>query len=439
MTARRDTDRLIATWLVETNPEGPVDYLDETLEALGRNRQRPAWASPGRWLPMQMTLPRVVVPRAAPYLALLALLLIGVIIALAVAGGQKRLPAPFGLAATGLLAFESEGDILVANADGSGRRPIIATPGAQWSATFSRRGDRIAYWSAPKLGDQGSLFVADADGSNVRLVTGEAAYVVSDNVSGTGGNFRHALPSISWSPDDRRLAFASDAGDLYVAGTDGSDLRLIGDNSHERHEPAWSPDGTLIAYRGRPYNDPYTTMSTWVIAPDGTADEEVIPAAGGQEIDHVNPSWSPDARSIIVHSGLYDIDIVEARREANGAWSNRVLIGGPTGDFHPSWSNSGTQFSFIRIVSATGVQPEVLALMVSNADGSNVRRVSTATPRFAAQCWSPDDRFIRVFAPTEDPAQRTMLLIPLDGSAIVEIPAPGEASMGTCSTQRLAN
>jgi hypothetical protein len=32
-----------------------------------------------------------------------------------------------------------------------------------------------------------------------------------------------------------------------------------------------------------------------------------------------------------------------------------------------------------------------------------------------------------------------MLLIPLDGSAIVEIPAPGEMSMGVCSTQRLAD
>ena len=427
MTARRDVDRVIAIWLTEIAPEGHVDYLDETLSALDRVRQRPAWASPRRWLPMQMTLPRVVVPRATPYLALLALLLIGVTIALAIAGGQRRLPAPFGLAATGLMAYESGGDILVANADGSGRRPLIATPGDQWSAIFSRRGDRIAYWSAPELGDPASLFVADADGSNVRLLTGETTYAVPD-----------ALPAMNWSPDDRSLAFTSDAGDLYVVGTDGRDLRRIGEDTHERHDPVWSPDGTLIAYRGRPHADPYTTMSTWVIAPDGTADKEVIPAVGGDEIDHVNPSWSPDGRSILVHAGLYDIDIAEAQRDADGVWSHRVLIGGPTLDFHPSWSNSGTRFSFIRVVSEPGAQPEVLALMVADADGSNVRRVSTATPRFAAQCWSPDDRFIRAFAPHDDPAKRTMLLIPLDGSAIVEIPAPGQGSMGVCSTQRLA-
>ena len=430
MTARRDVDRVIATWLTEIAPEGNVDYLDETLGAIDRVRQRPAWASPGRWLPMQLTVPRVVVPRAAPYIAILALLLIGVIIALAVAGGQKRLPAPFGLAATGLMAFESEGDILVANADGSGRRPLVATQGAQWSPVFSRRGDRIAYWSAPNLGDPASLFVADADGSNARLLTGEQRFSVPD-----------LLPALSWSPDDQRLAVSSD-GDLYVANADGTDLQRIGEPTNQRSGPVWSPDGTLIAYTGQPLGDPYSTTSSWVITPDGATDTEVIPAEGGWEIANVNPSWSPDSRSLLVHTGGRsetdpDTDISIAQRDGEGMWSHREIVGGLTPDYHPSWSNSGTQFSFIRLVE--GSNPEQYQLMVADADGSNVRRVSTAAPRFNAQCWSPDDRFIRSFAPYEDPAKRTMLLFPLDGSAIVEIPAPGEMSMGVCSTQRLAD
>jgi len=429
MTPRRDVDRVIAIWLTEIAPEGHVDYLDEILGALDGVRQRPAWASPGRWLPMQMVLPRVVVPRATPYLAILALLVIGLIIALVAAGGQKRLPAPFGLAATGLVTFESGGDILVANADGSGRRPLVAMPGGQWSPTFSRRGDRIAYWSAPNLGDPASLFVADADGSNARLVTGEQKFSVPD-----------ALPALSWSPDDRRLAVSSD-GDLYVVNADRTEVHRIGEPTHQRDGPVWSPDGTLIAYRGQPLNDPYSETSTWVIAPDGTGDEMVIPAEGGYEIANVNPSWSPDSRSLLVHTGgAYDgdnTDIAIAQRDTAGGWSHRAIVAGPTWDYHPSWSNSGTQFSFIRLVE--GGNPEQHQLMVANADGSNIRRVSTVAPRFNAQCWSPDDRFIRSFAPFDDPTQRTMLLIPLDESAVVEIPAPGEMSMGVCSTQRLAH
>jgi len=76
--------------------------------------------------------------------------------------------------------------------------------------------------------------------------------------------------------------------------------------------------------------------------------------------------------------------------------------------------------------------------MVADADGSNVHPVSSVEIGFAAQCWSPDDRFIRAAAPGEPGADRTILLIPLDGTPVVEISTPGEASKGTCQMQRLA-
>jgi hypothetical protein len=428
MTARHDTDRVIALWLTEIAPEVHVDYLDETLGALDRVRQRPVWASPGRWLPMQTTLPRVAVPRAAPYLALLAILLVGLIVALAVAGGQRRLPAPFGLAATGLVAFESGGDIVVANPDGSGRRPLVATQGTQWSPIFSRRGDRIAYWSAPQTDHPASLYVADADGSDAHLVTGEQTFLVTD-----------ALPSMSWSADDRQLAFSADPGVLYVLNADGTDLHPVGTPDRKRNGPVWSPDGTRIAYTRQPLGDPYDLNSSGVIKTDGQ-DDEVIPAGGGWEIANVNPSWSPDGRSFLVHTeGFYqgaDTDISIAERDAAGKWSHRKIVDGPTWDFHPSWSNSGTHFSFIRLVE--GSNPEKLELMVADADGSNVRPVSSVEIGFAAQCWAPDDRFIRAAAPVDTGADRTILLIPLDGAPPVEIPTPGDASKGVCQTQRLA-
>ncbi len=218
-------------------------------------------------------------------------------------------------------------------------------------------------------------------------------------------------------------------------GADGRDLHPIGVDSHERHDAVWSPDGTLLAYRGRPHGNSYTTMSSWVITPDGRTDIEVMAAKGGQEITNVNPSWSPDGRSFLVHTGLFDIDISEGRRDATGAWSDRVLIGGPTQVFHPSWSNSGTKISYIE--SVPGTNPEEFVLMTANTDGSNAKQVSTVRVGFAAQCWSPDDRFIRAVGPSRiDPA---ILLIPVDGSPVVEIREPGQASRGACAIQRVAH
>jgi Tol biopolymer transport system component len=429
MTARRDADHLIAMWLTETSPEGYVDYLDETLEGIDAIRQRPAWAIPGRWVPMQTTLQRVALPRLAPLLVILVLLIVAAIAVLAIAGSrQQRLPAPFGVAATGLVAFESDGHIVAAAADGSGRRTLIGGAGAQWSPVWSRRGDRIAYWSAPSSGAAASLWIAGSDGSNPHLVTGAHTYLETQG-----------LPELSWSPDDRRLAFASDTGDLFVVNADGTGLQPLGDGSHARFDPVWSPDGTLIAYRGQPVNDPNSTTSSWVIGADGSNDTKVISAEGGWEVANVNPSWSLDGRSFLVHTGGRsegaDVDISIAQRDAAGNWSDKAIIGGPTADFMPSWSNSGTQFSFIRVVD--GSNPEQYVPMAANADGSNVHRVGSREVGFAPLCWSPDDRFIRA-AGKDTGAGRTILLIPLDGTNAVEIPAPGDASTGVCQMQRLA-
>jgi Tol biopolymer transport system component len=426
VTAPRDTDRLIATWLVETSPEGHVDYLDETLEAIGGLRQRPAWASLGRWLPTRLTLPRVAVPRAAPYLALLALLLIGALLALVIAGSQKRLPPPFGLAVPGLVAFTSGDDIIATMPDGTGRRPLVANDGVQWGLIWSHRGNRFAYWSASSANAElAHLWVADGDGSNQHRLTGDPVPGVAD-----------LLPNVTWSPDDRQLAFSNN-GVLYVADADGTGLHRVGDPDHDRGFPVWSPDGSLIAYTGSPLHDPYTTWSVWVISPDGAGDHQVIPAAGGAEIANVNPSWSPDSRSLLSHTGdgTEPTSIWIAHRDAAGAWSQaRRLISGPEGNYLPAWSTTGTRFTFLRAVEAAeDVVTEDFFVMVADADGSHVRRLSDRHVSLATPCWSPDDRFIRAEGAGAD---RTILLIPLDGSPPLDIPAGSGGSAG-CYLQRL--
>ena len=62
--------------------------------------------------------------------------------------------------------------------------------------------------------------------------------------------------------------------------------------------------------------------------------------------------------------------------------------------------------------------------MVADADGSNVRPVSDRHVTLATPCWSPDDRFIRAEG-VESGGNRTVVLLPLDGSPPVDIPALG--------------
>ena len=122
MTARRDTDRVIATWLTEIAPEGHVDYLDETLEALDADPPAAGLGKPREVAPrlarrshrVAHPAPRADPRRPGPAARRHARR----------AGDRgvasERLPAPFGLAATGLVAFESGGDIVATLPDGSG-------------------------------------------------------------------------------------------------------------------------------------------------------------------------------------------------------------------------------------------------------------------------------------------------------------------------------
>jgi len=53
--------------------------------------------------------------------------------------------------------------------------------------------------------------------------------------------------SPAWSPDGSRIAFVAN-GDIYTVLSDGSDVRRLTDNESNQGNPVWSPDGSRIAF-----------------------------------------------------------------------------------------------------------------------------------------------------------------------------------------------
>jgi Tol biopolymer transport system component len=114
------------------------------------------------------------------------------------------------------------------------------------------------------------IFLARADGAAVRQLT------------------RDRLPKgpfgPDWRPDGKLLTYTS-KGDVWTVDLRGRTRRLTRTTSLE-WAPAWSPDGSWIAYIRRAGGK----RQIQVIHADGTGARSVAPQLGGS---HLVPSWQP--------------------------------------------------------------------------------------------------------------------------------------------------
>jgi WD40-like Beta Propeller Repeat len=176
-------------------------------------------------------------------------------------------------------------------------------------------------------------------------------------------------PPPSWSPDDAQLVFERlewDRGGLrsrgiYRVGATGGGLRHLAAGK----APAWSPDGTRIAFvRGK---------GVYVIDPDGTGETKLTatqrPTAGPL-------SWSPDSTRIAVSRGG---DIYSVRADGTG---ETRLTTSPHAEGQPAWSPNGAKIAFVDESSSSP------GINVVNADGTGAMRLTNGNA--SAPAWSPD-------------------------------------------------
>jgi hypothetical protein len=287
MTARDDFNRTVSDWLDEKTGRRAPDYLDAVLARTSRTRQRPAWSSLERWLPVQSTFSGRIAPmgRLAWSLVAIALIVLAATVLLLAGVGQRRLPH-FGSAANGAILFVDGTDLKIAGADGAKVRTAGTLPAGIESLTFSPDGLRLAYRTT---GTPASIVIADADGTNPLDVTIGATVAASAQVA-TGGPF-------AWSPNSKQLAFARNvaAGQrtIDLVNADGSHLtQLVPDppsGPSDSYDPAWSPDGAWISYFA---TEPAGFVGINVIRPDGR-DARRLPTSVVNP-DDVEMSWSPD-------------------------------------------------------------------------------------------------------------------------------------------------
>jgi TolB protein len=222
----------------------------------------------------------------------------------------------------------------------------------------------IAYSITPVNGDN-EIYIINSDGSGRTPLTAHEG--------------RDAGPA--WSPDGSRIAFYVHAVDelswfIFVMDSNGdnieqlTDMEGVWDNS-----PTWSPNGTRIAF-AREYPDQGYRSEIWVMNHDGSNQHQVDSILGG------GPEWSPDGGRIVFHSdsdGNYEIYTMDI----DGSNVER-LTSTDDDEFWPDWSPDGSKIAF---VSERDGNAEIYKM---NADSTNQERLTTNNSEDWRPDWSPD-------------------------------------------------
>lgn len=295
MTSLDGFDRTVATWLDEQVGRGAPGYLDEVLSRTTRTRQRPAWSSLERWLPVQTTLRLTPIPRIAWLLVILGLI-VALGVAILAAGSRPRLPAPFGLARNGAVVTSSDGDISSVDPVTGATKALIGGPTFDFGVTFSRDGTKFMFLRAPESTNLDAglvLMVANADGTGV--------HAVSPAVRG--------LDWQDWSPDGSRIAFLSRPagvkpapGVINIVNADGSGLQAL-EVHRPAHEMSWlPPDGREIVFRGEQLAQTDPPSGIFAVRPDGTGLRPISRAPAFDHNDYQDVMVSPDGTRVAYRS-----------------------------------------------------------------------------------------------------------------------------------------
>ncbi len=208
-------------------------------------------------------------------------------------------------------------------------------------------------------GEDWDIFTSEPDGSDVRQVT----------------KFPGADSQPAWSEDGTRIAYvrhnlpSSTQGNVWVMNADGSDPVRVA-VAYGNPAPTWSPDGTEIAYtrgNGRLFR----------VGVGGQDEPELLIDGGVGGF----PDWSPDGGRIAFGRSSGGLAILDLETHQ----IDQVTLGQ---DFGPSWSPDGRYLAFIRRICGLCS----LEVFIVRADGTNLRRITQDDYHEQFLTWSPDGK-----------------------------------------------
>jgi TolB protein len=265
----------------------------------------------------------------------------------------------------------------------------VAATGA-WATAPGKNGKLAFRRYLDEAHTQGSLFTANPDGSMLRQITHAAKGVLDIEPD--------------WSPDGTKIVFqrirlngcgeGCEADEIDVVGSDGSGLtRLVYDPASTgcarngrlcRGVPAWSPDGSEIAFA--------CGSRICVTAADGSS-VRPLPQTPATGVSDTAPAWSPDGseiafgRSVGYKRGIFVMNADGSDPRQVTPWALRAG--------QPDWSPDGTRIVFYSNWDGpSGVSANLYTIDPEGTALTQLTHAGGGTVQYLSATFSPDGKWI---------------------------------------------
>ena len=171
-----------------------------------------------------------------------------------------------------------------------------------------------------------------------------------------------------------------DTQEIYIVDYDGANPQRVTNTTTLNVAPAWSPDNQVIAYTSwRPSSAGSFGVYQDIILSFITTGVRAAPAAGDPAKQNYLPAWSPDGTKLAFTSQRDgNPEIYVMNKDGSGL---RRMTNNPAIDVSPTWSPTGNQLAWTS--DRTG-KPKIY---IMNADGTG-QRTLVGDPDSDRPTWS---------------------------------------------------
>jgi eukaryotic-like serine/threonine-protein kinase len=221
---------------------------------------------------------------------------------------------------------------------------------------------------------------------------------------------------------------------VYIMGSDGSNVRQVTNEQDGACQPDWSPDGLRIVYISpcRQKADSYQGSSLYIMDVETNTRTALTASLGGD----FEPAWSPDGKRIAFTSlrdGYMEIYMILLETNQAVRLTRAQSISGAIYARMPAWNPYGSQIAYV--LKRLGLsQIWVTTDGDANMDKPNDRLVQSPN-NDNLPTWTPDGQFV-VFSETsadgtapyslwsmryEDRASKKAVRLPIEPLPVVDV------------------